>query len=127
MGRRGRVPLPRSRARRSAGRPMVTLQERERRARAVAPLFTYLVEHGISASWLARQVGERLGVELFRQRMTLIKSGSGTAPRGFMPTACAVLGFADPAELLGAQWMAEFGWEYDCAPFPGLKASQPAA
>ena len=106
---------------RRAGRQMVSASERERRVRAVAPLFRYLAEHGVSASWLGRQVAERLEIEIGRQRVSDIKSGEGTCPRGFMPTACAVLGFADPVALFGAEWIAEFGWEYDCAPFPGLK------
>lgn len=107
---------------------MLSPAERERRVRAVAPMFRYLVEHGISASWLARQVAVRLDNDaISRQRMSDIKEGRATMPRGFMPTACAVLGFGDPAELLGAEWMAEFGWEYDCAPFPGLKAGRSAA
>lgn len=129
--RRGRKKvLERDRDRRAGelGRRLVSVEEHQRRVRAVAPLFAYLVEHGISASWLASQIGTQLGIPFVRGRMTLIKRGRGNVPRGFMPAACAALGI-DPRERFGDDWMAEFGWQYDCAPFPGLglKKVAPAA
>ncbi len=85
----GRLPLPEG--------------ERERRVARLAPLFAYLLDHGIIALWVARRAGMRHGMPITRQRLQQMKRGACLTPEWFVEECCRVLG--QPVEVvMGPRW-----------------------
>ena len=77
----------------------------EERKRYIAPLFAYLLAHGISFTWLGRELTRLRGEEFTRTRMSMIHVGRCQLPHYFVDDCCDVLG-KSVAEVMGPRWQA---------------------
>ena len=66
--------------------------EREERVKALAPLYAWMAQHGVSATYVISKVYAAHGRPVFRSYPSLLKRGMCPIPTWLIPDCCLVMG-----------------------------------